>query len=189
MSKINTRTRTKERQHMVSTLDNEGNVIKKTAYRDTEDWINGEPDYAKIYSECWKELAKSGISDSAKIIFVSMANKMEYANKYALRLAQTIKLDTEMRREIMEESGITNEKVFYRHLKSLVDLGFVRPALDETGAKRRSVYQINPKYASKGQWVNKSSYPVYGVCDLVQHWDNPIMYTMDKSEENKNGGR
>lgn len=180
MEKINRRTTVQQTKTELTTINEDG-TKKVESYLNLKEYINNEEDYAKIYGNGWKKLIKHGITAVEKATFVSIANHMDYCNTSALRNSQIVKLEPCTRAAIMEECGITNEKVFYRHLKSLTDAGVLRCAFDEHGKKRRGVYQINPKYASKGKWYVNSNYAVFGANELLMYWDSPDMYTMTKS--------
>ena len=178
MDKINRRKKIIESNREIWAADENGDLRLQGIRKESQQIINSEPEYTKIYFNNWKTLATSGLSETTKSVFISIANRMEYCNKLELRKAQTVTLQSGERAEIMAECGITNEKVLYRHLKALVDCDAIRPALDINGKKRRSVYQVNPLYASKGHWHVKGDYPAFGVCDLLNNWNNPNMHTL-----------
>ena len=193
MDQINRRAKILSEDRVLFTHDENGNIVPCGVMSSTRQYCNNEMDYAKIYSDNWRVLAKKTfidsdkkekrLSDTTKVIFVSLANRMSYGNTAELRNAQIVSLEKETRLEIMEECDLNNEKVFYRHLKALVDCGIMRPAVDERGEKRKGKYQINPLYASKGQWHVKGNYNVFGVSHLLTYWDNPEMYAMEITKE------
>lgn len=190
MNKVNNRQSTIQDRKEYWEKNDEGVIELHTVIQTSKRIINSENDFAKIYSDAWSNFATKDIkvSAAAKVIFISIANRMDYCNQTELRNAQVVRLDNVTRTHIMNENDISNEKVFYRHLKTLVDVGAIRPALDERGKKRQSVYQVNPLYASKGHWCVNGKYPAYGICDLIQHWDDPNMYTMSINPKGTNKG-
>jgi hypothetical protein len=162
-------------------VDESGAIQISEETTESKRYINNEPEFVKIYHDKWRELTRSQkLSDKTKLIFISIVNRMCYCNTKELRTAQIIRIDSDERIEIMEECDISNEKVFYRHLKILIDCGVIRPAVDSKGNKRRSIYQVNPFYAGKGHWHVRGLYPGFGICDLQAKWDDPYMYTYVK---------
>lgn len=156
-------------------VDKENNVIKEETSEST--WTierSGEPDFIKLYTEAWvpkkKTLAKddspagkkttpaqkksaAAEEDTAKrklpaayrFLFVVLAARMGYCDKDDLEHSQLVMTGEPFATEIRDIMGWGNRDSLLKGLRALCECNAIRKVT-------RGCYQINPRFASKGQW-------------------------------------
>ena len=156
---MNKKTNILEEVKETTVVDQDGNIVsqkttktKKMAKRSTE------PDYIKLYTNMWCEFNQ--IPQCARALFFEMAIRMTYCNSDELENSQLVFTAGPNQKAMMVGAGITNEKVFYRHLKMLADCNAIKKV-------SRGCYQINPQYAGRGSWHYNAKEKQGGIEDLV----------------------
>ena len=186
--------------------DSEGNVIQEKKSERT--WTvekTGEPDFIKLYPEAWmpkkKTLAK-GESPAGKktapaqgknaadgedtahltlpaayrFLFFILAARMGYCDSVDLAHSQLVMTGEPYRDEIMKIMGWTNRDSLMKGLRALCECNIIRKV-------SRGCYQINPRFASKGQWLYNPRIPQSNVEGLKKYYDDEQEKARRKDEE------
>lgn len=156
----------------------------------------GEPDFIKLYPEAWmpkkKTLAKDeDVSPAGKktatargkssadeedtahltlpaayrFLFFILAARMCYCDSDDLAHSQLVHTGEPYRDEIMEIMGWTNRDSLQKGLRALCECNAIRYV-------SRGCYQINPRFASKGQWLYNPRIPQSNVEGLKKYYDD-----------------
>jgi len=145
MAKKRTETSYKESTNTETILDSTGNIVtQKETKKTTKITRNAEPDYIKIYTEVWSAVNEIPIPD--RELFLQLVVRMTYCNADKLEGAQLVNTGKPYSNDI-------NNSLGWKPGSSTLNNGLCR--LVKCGAIRRiakSVYQINPNYAGRGEW-------------------------------------
>lgn len=165
----------------------------------------GEPDFVKLYPEAWmpkkKTLAedespavkktatargKSAVAEedtahltlpaAYRFLFFILAARMCYCDSDDLAHSQLVHTGEPYRDEIMEIMGWTNRDSLMKGLKALCECNAIRKV-------SRGCYQINPRFASKGQWLYNPRIPQSNVEGLKKYYDDKQREARRKKEE------
>lgn len=129
-------------------IDEDGNQKETTVTKTKKVDIYNEPDYIKIYTDMWCTFNQ--IPQRWRELFLQLALRMSYSdstNQGTIERSQTVLVYGLIGKEISAACGWSpdDRSNLRRGLKALCDCGAIRH-ID------RSVYQINPSYAGKGEW-------------------------------------
>lgn len=122
----------------------------------------GEPDYIKIYTQMFCQFM--GVDKTYRELFYLLAMNMSYANVNSSEGGQLVYTGSPMREAYMRDLGWTSRSMYQRALSKLCDAGVIRKI-------SRGVYQINPRYAGKGEWHYNPRLDRGGVEDLIATFD------------------
>ena len=117
---------------------------------------NDEPDYIKIYTKMWLEMNE--IPQAYRGLFLELVGYMTYSYAPDLRKSQTVYTGKPYSESICKRLG-WGQKMYEKALKGLVDCGAISRLY-------RGVYQINPNYAGKGEWLYNPKLSRGGIKDL-----------------------
>lgn len=161
-----------------TTVDQNGNettdIIEKTkSYHKSE-----EPDYVKLYTNMWCEFNQ--IPLTYRSLFLELITRMSYCNMDDLSNAQLVNTGKPWSNSIMQ-SLKWKEDMYKKGLRELKKCG----AIKSVG---RGVYQINPNYASRGEWKYNPKLKRGGVENLIATFDfanktvdTKIIYAADRN--------
>lgn len=165
----------------------------------------GEPDFVKLYPEAWmpkKKTLAEGESPAGKktatargksfadeednahltlpaayrFLFFILAARMCYCDSDDLAHSQLVHTGEPYRDEIMEIMGWTNRDSLQKGLRALCECNAIRYV-------SRGCYQINPRFASKGQWLYNPRIPQSNVEGLKKYYDDEQRAARRKKEE------
>ena len=139
--------------------DADGNVSSTSTRTTTNIQRNGEPDYIKIYTKMWCEFNQ--IPEKWHRLFLELATRMTYTNSSDLETSQTVVVYGATTEAIREACGWKDKSTLRKGLKALCECGAIRKTAF------RATYQINPNYASRGEWKYNPRLQRGGVEDLV----------------------
>lgn len=192
-----------EKIHTVT--DEDGKKIKEEKSVNT--WSvtkTGEPDFIKLYPEAWmpkkKTLAK-GESPTGKktatvrgksaadeedtahltlpavyrFLFIVLAARMGYCDCDDLKHSQLVMTGEPFATEIRDIMGWSRDSLM-KGLRALCECNAIRKV-------SRGCYQINPRFASKGQWLYNPRIPQSNVEGLKAYYDEEQRNARKKKEE------
>lgn len=147
----------------------DGTFLKTEQTKET--YLNDEPDYIKLYTKHWFDINQ--IPEFVRETFLQLAIRMTYCNATNLGQSQVVYTTGINKIEIMKVLGITNDQVWYRHIKALENCHAIGPVYsdDARTKKIRGCYQINPKYAGRGPWLYSAKGERGGIKKLIGHFD------------------
>lgn len=126
--------------------DQDGKVIsEKTTLKTKRVTKVSEPDYIKLYTQIWQDRHGNTIPVSSRLLFLELATRMGYCDADDLEHSQLVMTGGPYQDAIMKALGWTNRDSLQKGLKALCDCNAIRRV-------SRGIYQINPRYAAKGQW-------------------------------------
>lgn len=136
--------------------DQEGNVISEKESTRTKriDRVT-EPDFIKLYATTWRDKSENKIPIGYRPLFLELASRMSYCEADDLEHSQLVMTSGAYQDAIMKALNLKSRDSLQKGLKALCDCNAIRRV-------QRGIYQVNPKYAGKGQWkynprVSKSS--------------------------------
>jgi len=138
-------------------IDEEGNETTTKISKSTTIVRNNEPDYIKVYTKMWCEF--NGVPQAYRELFLQLAIRMSYCNAADLEHAQWVNTAKPWSEQVKKVLN-WGEKMYEKGLKALRECGAIRRV-------GRGVHQINPKYASKGEWKYNPRLQRGGVEDLI----------------------
>lgn len=188
MARINKHEKTK------TVVDNDGNIIKEEKSEST--WTierTGEPDFIKLYTDAWvpkksnkdkedspagkktapargknaadgKDTTQLKLPAAYRFLFVVLASRMSYCDRDDLEHSQLVITEKPFRDEIMRIMGWGNRDSLQKGLRALCECNAIRKV-------SRGCYQINPRFASKGQWKDNPRITQSNVEGLKKHYD------------------
>ena len=189
MARINKHEKTK------TVVDSDGNIIKEEKSEST--WTierTGEPDFIKLYTDAWvpkksnkdkedspagkktapargknaadgKDTAQPKLPAAYRFLFVVLASRMSYCDRDDLEHSQLVITEKPFRDEIMRIMGWGNRDSLQKGLRALCECNAIRKV-------SRGCYQINPRFASKGQWKYNPRIPQSNVEGLKKYYDD-----------------
>lgn len=116
-----------------------------------------EPDYIKLYTNVWCEFNQ--IPLTYRPLFFELICKMSYCNSSDIQNSQIVYVGEPYASDIMNRLH-WKRAMLQKGLKALTECNAIKKI-------RRGVYQINPYYASKGEWKYNPRLDRGGVEDLV----------------------
>lgn len=137
--------------------DADGNITTSTTEKTSSIEHNNEPDYIKLYTKMWCEFNQ--IPDVYRNLFIELVSRMSYCNASDLENSQLVNTGKPWSDAIMKTLG-WKSAMYFRGLKALSECGAIKKVA-------RSVYQINPSYAGKGEWKYNPRLNRGGVEDLI----------------------
>ncbi len=155
-------------------IDSEGNKTEETSEKTWTIEGTGEPDFIKLYTEAWapkkitkdkddspagkkavpaqrknaaagRDTAQWKLPAAYRFLFIVLAARMGYCENKDLKHSQLVMTGEPYRDEIMEIMGWTDRDSLQKGLRALCECNAIRKV-------SRGCYQINPRFASKGQW-------------------------------------
>ena len=185
--------------------DENGEIVEEKSVSTWSVTKTGEPDFIKVYPEAWtpkkKTLAKGESTAGKKtapargkstadeednahltlpaayrFLFFVLAARMGYCDSDDLAHSQLVMTGEPYREEIMEIMGWTNRDSLMKGLRALCECNIIRKV-------SRGCYQINPRFASKGQWLYNPRIPQSNVEGLKKYYDDEQRDARRKKEE------
>jgi len=138
-------------------IDEEGNEQTTKVSKNSTIIRNNEPDYIKIYTNMWCEF--NAIPVVYREFFLQLIMRMSYCNTQSLGRSQIVFTGKPYSDDI-KATVHWGDKMYEKALKELQKCGAIKRVA-------RAVYQINPKYAGKGEWKYNPRLNRGGVEDLV----------------------
>ncbi len=180
-----------------NTVTENGKMVKKETSDST--WTverTGEPDFIKLYTEAWspkkstkdkdgspagkkaaagEDTAQLTLPSAYRCLFVVLAARMSYCDKDDLAHSQLVMTGEPYREEIMEIMGWENRDSLMKGLRALRECNAIRKV-------SRGCYQINPRFAAKGQWINNPRIPQSDVKGLKKYYDSETREARRKAQ-------
>ncbi len=176
-------------------VDADGNTIEEKKVERT--WTmekSGEPDFVKLYPEAWMPKKKTLAEDESpagkktaaarrknagdgedtahlklpaayRFLFFVLAARMDYCDSDDLAHSQLVITGEPYRDEILEIMGWSDRDSLQKGLRALCECNAIRKV-------SRGCYQINPRFASKGQWKYNPRIPQSNVEGLKKYYDD-----------------
>lgn len=122
-----------------------------------------EPDYIKLYVKPWTSMGHDGspgIPMAYRDLFLQLAMRMSYCNSDDPKSAQVVNTGAPYSKDIMRALNWSSPSMYARGLKALVDCKAIRRI-------GRGVYQVNPAFASRGEWTYNSKLHRGGVKEVI----------------------
>ena len=139
---------------------------KETVMQETTQKIEvtSEPDYVKLYTDNWCE--HNRIPKSYRYLFEQLAKRMSYCNAESLEYSQITYTGGQIKADIMKKLG-WSEAMYKKGISELKKCGAIRQL-------SRGCYQINPRYAGKGEWRFNPKTKQGGIDKLITYYDNAM---------------
>ncbi len=194
-----------EKIHTVT--DKDGKTKEEKSVNTWSVTKTGEPDFIKLYPEAWMPKKKTVAKDeddspagkktapargkntadgedtahltlpaAYRFLFVVLAARMGYCDSDDLAHSQLVMTGEPYRDEIMEIMGWGNRDSLMKGLRALCECNAIRKV-------SRGCYQINPRFASKGQWLYNPRIPQSNVEGLKKYYDDEQRKARRKKEE------
>ena len=192
-----------EKVHTVT--DKDGKTTEEKSVNTWSVTKTGEPDFIKLYPEAWvpkkKTLAKDDSpagkktapapkksaavkEDTAqrklpaayRFLFVVLAARMGYCDKDDLEHSQLVMTGEPFATEIRDIMGWGNRDSLLKGLRALCECNAIRKV-------SRGCYQINPRFASKGQWLYNPRISQSNVEGLKTYYDDKQEKARREKEE------
>lgn len=145
-----------------TTIDSHGNETSTTIEKTKKIEVSSEPDYIKLYTKMWCEFNDIPLSD--RPLFLELITRMTYCHKGDLDHSQLVSTGGPFADAICQALHWKNKVSLKKGLQSLVKCGAIKRVA-------RGYYQINPSYASRGEWKYNPRLDRGGVEDLVATFD------------------
>lgn len=165
------------------TYNMDGSVVEVIKEQTTNIQRSAEPDYIKLYTRMWCEF--NGIPAPYRELFLQLAIRMSYCNAADIQNSQLVNTGGPWGESIRKALD-WKPAMYQRGLRALCDCGAIRKC-------GRGVYQINPSYASRGEWKYNPRLARGGVEDLVATFkfksgevDTRIVWADDGRDEDEN---
>lgn len=137
--------------------DADGNIKTSSVEKVTNIQRNDEPDYIKLYTKMWCEF--NDIPMGYRELFLQLVTRMTYCNSADLGNSQLVNTGKPWSTSIMKALN-WKDRMYQKGLKALCEC----EAIKKVG---KGVYQINPRYAGRGEWKYNSRLERGGIEDLV----------------------
>lgn len=159
--------------------DEEGNVIseKETTKTKRIDRVT-EPDYIKLYAETWLDKSKNEIPIGYRALFLELAARMSYCEADDHEHSQLVMTSGIYQEAIMNTLGLKSRDSLQKGLKALCDCNAIRRV-------QRGIYQINPRYAGKGQWKYNPRISRSSLEDFADYYERAKKEAERKEAERK----
>lgn len=182
----------------INTVTENGKKIKEEKSERT--WTTertGEPDFIKLYTEAWppkksipnkddspagkkaaagKDTAQQTLPSVYRFLLVVLAARMSYCDSDDLQHSQLVMTGEPYRDDIMEIMGWGNRDSLQKGLRVLCECNAIRKV-------SRGCYQVNPRYAAKGQWIYNPRIPQSNVKGLKKYYDDMTRGERRKDQE------
>lgn len=166
-----------------------------------------EPDFIKLYPEAWmpkkitlaededvspagkktapaqgkntadeEDTAHLTLPAAYRFLFFMLAARMCYCDSDDLAHSQLVMTGEPYRDEIMDIMGWTNRDSLMKGLRALCECNAIRKV-------SRGCYQVNPRFASKGQWLYNPRIPQSNVEGLKKYYDDEQRKARKKKEK------
>jgi len=140
----------------ITHVDSEGNESTTEISKSVSYVRNEEPDYIKLYTKMWLEMNE--IPLAYRGLFLELVCNMSYSYAPNMRKSQMVNTGKPWSDFICEKLG-WGQKMYEKALRELVVCGAIKRLY-------RGVYQINPSYAGKGEWLYNPKLSRGGIKDL-----------------------
>lgn len=137
--------------------DADGNIKTSSVEKVTNIQRNNEPDYIKLYTKMWCEF--NGIPIAYRELFLQLVARMTYCNSADLGNSQLVNTGKPWSTSIMRALN-WKSRMYQKGLKALCECEAIKKV-------SRGVYQINPRYAGRGEWKYNPRLERGGIEDLV----------------------
>lgn len=137
--------------------DADGNIKTSSVEKVTNIQRNDEPDYIKLYTKMWCEF--NDIPMAYRELFLQLVTRMTYCNSADLGNSQLVNTGKPWSTSIMKALN-WKDRMYQKGLKALCEC----EAIKKVG---KGVYQINPRYAGRGEWKYNPRLERGGIEDLV----------------------
>lgn len=137
--------------------DADGNIKTSSVEKVTNIQRNDEPDYIKLYTKMWCEF--NDIPMAYRELFLQLVTRMTYCNSADLGNSQLVNTGKPWSISIMKALN-WKDRMYQKGLKALCEC----EAIKKVG---KGVYQINPRYAGRGEWKYNPRLERGGIEDLV----------------------
>lgn len=137
--------------------DADGNIKTSSVEKVTNIQRNNEPDYIKLYTKMWCEF--NDIPMAYRELFLQLVIRMTYCNSADLGNSQLVNTGKPWSTSIMKALN-WKDRMYQKGLKALCEC----EAIKKVG---KGVYQINPRYAGRGEWKYNPRLERGGIEDLV----------------------
>ena len=138
-------------------IDENGNEVSTTKECTKKIERSSEPDYIKIYTKMWCEFNQ--IPLPYRDLFFQLICNMTYCNASDLEHSQLVYTGKPWSDAIQEKLG-WKRAMYQRGIKELRDCGALKQI-------SRGVYQVNPNYAGRGEWMYNPKLERGGIQELV----------------------
>lgn len=118
-----------------------------------DSFLNKEPDYIKVYTDC--QLILNNLDTALSPYIIAFAKHMTYANHDEPYYRCVIRTDKITRDSVSKLLKVSDRQV-QRAIKNLVDNEIFIP-VEKDGTKLRGIYFVNPWVISKGEWKDIKS--------------------------------
>lgn len=154
----------------------------------TQDYfLNKEPDYIKVYTDC--QLILNNLDTALSPYIIAFAKHMTYANHDEPYYRCVIRTDKITRDSVSKLLKVSDRQV-QRAIKNLVDNEIFIP-IKKDGMKLRGIYFVNPWVISKGEWKDIKSlrqefeYVSGGssICLIDEVGNRKVLIPSNKNEE------
>jgi hypothetical protein len=156
MAKIITQTEESRTQHP------DGSITIDSSSKTRKVEVSNEPDYIKIYTDMWCSF--NGIDPRWRELFLQLASRMSYASITSPHGGQTVIVYGAVSDEITAACGWQDKSTLRKGLKALADCKAIKHV-------SRSMYQINPSYAGRGEWKYNPRLDRGGVENIIATFD------------------
>lgn len=146
----------------VRQIDAQGNESKTVTEKTKAIEISNEPDFIKLYTKMWCEF--NSIPVQWRELFLQLATRMSYCNKTNPEESQIVHTCEPTASVICKTLGWKQKDSLMKGLRALQKCNAIKKI-------SRGVYQINPSYASRGEWKYNPRLERGGVEDLVATFD------------------
>lgn len=155
-------------EYIEQITDQDGKVISEKTTLKTKRIIKSrEPDYIKLYIDTWQEGDKNKIPVSCRLLFLELATRMGYCDADDFKHSQLVTTGAPYQDDIMKALGWTNRDSLQKGLRALCDCNAIR-------CVSRGTYQVNPRYAAKGQWKYNPRVSRSSLDDFMDYFDREI---------------
>jgi len=137
-----------------------------------------EPDYVKLYIKPWMAMGHDGcpgIPTAYRGLFLQLAMRMTYCNSDDIKSAQLVNTGSPFAEDIMR-SLQWGRSMYFKGLKELVKCKAIRKI-------SRGVYQVNPAYASRGEWTYNNKLHRGGVKEVIDAFRHEAGRDEKRAEE------
>ncbi len=155
MSKIYTE------KEITTIIDEDRNISSSSKETTKKLDRNSEPDYIKLYTRMWCEF--NSIPNAYRELFIQLVIRMSYCNSQDIKNAQIVNTGKPWSDEIMKNLN-WKQSMYNTGLKELCKCNAIKRVA-------RGVYQINPEYASRGEWKYNPKLTRGGVEDLIAQFN------------------
>lgn len=143
-----------------TTIDENGNRTT-SEIKETRQIIRQEPDYIKIYTKMWCEFNE--IPERRRELFLQLALNMSYACQSDSEGGQLVNVTGPIKDKIAKALNC-KESNLYKGLKELQACNAIRKV-------SRGWYQVNPSYASKGEWRYNPKKDQGGIENIIANFN------------------